>query len=198
MRTTEPFATAYRLLGAHLIGRGVTVRITEVEAYDGANDPGSHAFRGRTPRNEIMFGPAGHLYCYFSYGMHTCCNYVCGPEGRAAAVLLRAGEVIDGVEPARERRHTSTDRNLARGPACLTQALGIVLGDNGTALHDTGSAVRVEWRDPLPGTSIRSGPRVGVSGPGGDGAAYPWRFWIDGDPTVSAYRAAKPRRRPAT
>lgn len=197
MPTTEPFDTAHRLLGAHLIGRGVTVRITEVEAYDGANDPGSHAFRGRTPRNDVMFGPAGHLYCYFSYGMHTCCNYVCGPEGRAAAVLLRAGEVIDGVELARERRRTKSDQNLARGPACLTQALGIELGDNGMALHDEGSPVRVEWSDRLPRNTIRSGPRVGVGGPGGDGTSYPWRFWIDGDPTVSAYRAAKPRRRPS-
>lgn len=195
MRATEPFATARRLLGAHLIGRDVTVRITEVEAYDGANDPGSHAFRGRTPRNEVMFGPAGQLYCYFSYGMHTCCNYVCGPDGRAAAVLLRAGEVLDGIALARERRHTSKDQNLARGPACLTQALGIALSDNGTALHEDDSPVRVQWDHPVPQASIRSGPRVGVSGPGGDGASYPWRFWIDGDPTVSAYRAAKPRRR---
>lgn len=195
MPAAEPFASAHRLLGAHLIGRGVTARITEVEAYDGANDPGSHAFRGRTPRNEIMFGPAGYLYCYFSYGMHTCCNYVCGAEGSAAAVLLRAGEVIEGIELARERRKVAADRNLARGPACLTQALGIELGDNGTALHEDDSQVRVAWADPLPETSIRSGPRVGVGGPGGDGASYPWRFWIDGDPTVSAYRAAKPRRR---
>ncbi|GGB42403.1 putative 3-methyladenine DNA glycosylase [Flexivirga endophytica] len=195
MPITEPFATAHRLLGAHLIGRGVTARITEVEAYDGANDPGSHAFRGRTPRNEVMFGPAGHLYCYFSYGMHVCCNYVCGPDGRSAAVLLRAAEILDGIELARERRGGAPDRNLGRGPACLTQALGIRLSDNGTALHDDDSAVRVEWRDRVPATSINSGPRVGVSGAGGDAVAYPWRFWIDGDPTVSAYRAAKPRRR---
>lgn len=198
MRTTEPFATAHRLLGAQLIGRGVTARITEVEAYDGANDPGSHAFRGRTPRNDVMFGPPGHLYCYFSYGMHTCCNYVCGPEGRASAVLLRAGEVIEGAELARERRHTSTDRNLARGPACLTQALGIALDDNGLALHEADSPIRLQWSEPLPEAAIRSGPRVGVGGPGGDGATYPWRFWIGGDPTVSAYRAAKPRRRTST
>jgi DNA-3-methyladenine glycosylase len=198
MPTTEPFATAHRLLGAHLIGRGVTVRLTEVEAYAGEIDPGSHAFRGRTPRNEIMFGPAGHLYCYFSYGMHTCCNYDCGPEGKAAAVLLRAGEVVDGLELARERRGTATDRNLARGPACLTQALGIVLADNGTDLHAESSPVRVEWQDALAPDVIRSGPRVGVSGPGGDAESYPWRFWIDGDPTVSAYRPSKPRRRRPT
>ena len=197
MPTTEPFSTAHRLLGAHLVGRGVTARLTEVEAYAGQRDPGSHAFRGPTPRNEVMFGPAGHLYCYFSYGMHICCNYVCGPDGTAAAVLLRAGEIVDGIKLARERRGAVPDRNLGRGPACLTQALGIILSDNGTALHDPSSPVRVEFQDPLPDASIRSGPRVGVSGPGGDGATYPWRFWIAGDPTVSPYRAAKPRRRGA-
>lgn len=196
MRTTEPIATAHRLLGAQLIGRDVTLRITEVEAYDGANDPGSHAFRGRTPRNEIMFGPPGFLYCYFTYGMHTCCNYVCGEEGRAAAVLLRAGEVVEGVELARARRNGAADRDLARGPARLTKAAGISLGDNGITLHDDHSPVQVRWSEPLPVSAIQSGPRVGVSGPGGDGTSYPWRFWIDGDPTVSPYRAAKPRRRP--
>lgn len=195
MHAIDPFRTARRLLGAHLIGRGVTVRLTEVEAYAGERDPGSHAFRGRTPRNEVMFGPAGHLYCYFSYGMHTCCNYVCGPDGEAAAVLLRAGEVIDGIELARERRRTTVDRSLARGPACLTQALGIELSDKGVDLHKDGSPVQVVWQDALAADVIRTGPRVGVSGPGGDGGAYPWRFWIDGDPTVSAYRPAKPRRR---
>lgn len=198
MDATDPFETARRLLGAHLIGRGVTVRLTEVEAYAGERDPGSHAFRGRTARNEVMFGPAGHLYCYFSYGMHTCCNYVCGPDGEAAAVLLRAGEVIDGIGLARERRHTTVDRSLARGPACLTQALGIELSDKGVDLHASGSAVRVEWQAALPSDVIRTGPRVGVSGAGGDGDTYPWRFWVDGDPTVSAYRPAKPRRRPRT
>lgn len=194
MNTTDPLETARRLLGAHLVGRGVTVRLTEVEAYAGERDPGSHAFRGRTPRTEVMFGPPGHLYCYFSYGMHTCCNYVCGPDGEAAAVLLRAGEVIDGAEAARERRRTTKDKTLARGPACLTQALGITLADKGVDLHAPASALRVEWQNPVSPEAIRCGPRVGVSGPGGDGETYPWRYWIDGDPTVSAYRAAKPRR----
>ncbi|WP_446665780.1 DNA-3-methyladenine glycosylase [Flexivirga sp. B27] len=195
MRTTEPFRTAHALLGSRLVGRGVAIRVTEVEAYAGERDPGSHAFRGRTPRTEIMFGPAGHLYCYFSYGMHVCCNYVCGPDGTAAAVLLRAGEVVEGIDLARERRGSAPDRNLARGPACLTRALGIGLDDNGVDLHDGTSAVQVQWGEPVPAALIRSGPRVGVSGPGGDGETYPWRFWIDGDPTVSAYRSAKPRRR---
>src|SRR5690606_16906565 len=105
------------LLGAHLTGRGVTVRLTEVEAYLGEADPGSHAFRGLTPRTRTMFGEPGHLYVYFSYGMHVCANVVCSPEGTASAVLLRAGEVVDGLELARERRPTAkSDADLARGP----------------------------------------------------------------------------------
>ena len=104
------------------------MRLTEVEAYDGPDDPGSHAFRGRTPRNAVMFGPPGFLYVYFTYGMHYCCNVVCGPEGTPSAVLLRAGEVVAGVETARGRRPRSTDRDLARGPARLCQALDIGAG----------------------------------------------------------------------
>ncbi|WP_246242460.1 DNA-3-methyladenine glycosylase [Flexivirga aerilata] len=197
MSAADSRTTARRLLGAHLTGRGVTLRITEVEAYAGEADPGSHAFRGRTPRNEVMFGPPGHLYCYFTYGMHTCCNYVCTAPGEAGAVLIRAGEVIDGAELARERRHTDKDRELARGPARLTVALGITLADNGVDLHAQGAPVRLHWQEPVAQELVRTGPRVGVSGPGGDGETYPWRFWIDGDPTVSPYRPAKPRRRRA-
>ena len=99
---------APRLLGAVLRHEGVAVRITEVEAYDGAHDPGSHAYRGPTRRNQVMFGPPGHLYTYFTYGMHHCANVVCGPEGRASAVLLRAGEIVDGLELARSRRGSSS------------------------------------------------------------------------------------------
>src|SRR5215217_2588813 len=116
---------APRLLGAVLRHDGVALRLTELEAYDGAHDPGSHAFRGQTPRNTVMFGPAGHLYTYFTYGMHHCANVVCGPEGTASAVLLRAGEVVDGLELARARRGSSPDRDLARGPARLCKALGL-------------------------------------------------------------------------
>lgn len=185
---------AARLLGATLHGRGVSVQLTEVEAYAGEDDPGSHAFRGRTPRTEVMFGPAGRLYVYLSYGMHVCANYVCGPDGTAAAVLLRAGTVVDGIDLARRRRPGSSDRDLARGPARLTSALGIGLDDYGLDLHDPSSPVRVEPADVLPDDVVRRGPRVGVSGAGG-GPKYPWRLWIDGEPTVSAYRPAKPRRR---
>ena len=115
---------APRLLGAVLRHGDVAVRLTEVEAYDGPNDPGSHAYRGRTPRNAVMFGEPGHLYVYFTYGMHHCCNVVTGPVGTPSAVLLRAGEVVAGAEIARSRRNSSSDRDLARGPARLCQALG--------------------------------------------------------------------------
>jgi DNA-3-methyladenine glycosylase len=181
------------LLGARLVGRGVVLRITEVEAYDGPNDPGSHAYRGRTRRNEVMFGAEGHLYCYFTYGMHTCCNYVCGPPGRPSAVLLRAAEVIEGAELARERRRHCTDRDLARGPARLTVAAGITLADNGIDLRDPASEIRLEAGLAVPEECIHQGPRVGVSGPGGDGETFPWRFWIAAERTVSVYRPAKPR-----
>ncbi|MES1169095.1 MAG: DNA-3-methyladenine glycosylase [Leifsonia sp.] len=178
---------APRLLGALIHGRGVTVRLTEVEAYLGELDPGSHAFRGPTRRNAVMYGPPGHLYTYFTYGMHVCANVVCSPEGTASAVLLRAGEVVDGIDIARRRRTTSKrDVDLARGPARLCVALGITLDDDGDDLaHEP---IRLEaTHSPAPATLIRTGPRVGVSGPGGSDE-YPWRFWIDGDPTVSPYK----------
>ena len=200
-RLTHPFferpvlQVAPDLLGAHVSHRGVTIRLTEVEAYDGPNDPGSHAYRGLTPRTGVMFGPPGGLYVYFSYGMHWCANLVCGVEGTASAVLLRAGEVVDGLELARDRRGGITDRDLARGPARLAQALGLSREQNGLDVTACDSPFAV--RRPGPATEaglVRSGPRVGVSGAGGDAAQYPWRFWLEGEPTVSAYRVAKPRR----
>lgn len=182
------------LLGARLTVRSpegtVAVRLTEVEAYEGNRDPGSHAFRGRTPRTEVMFGPAGRLYIYFTYGMHWCCNLVCGPEGRASAVLLRAGEVIEGIEIARARRVAAKrDVDLARGPARMAQALGLDGADNGREL-DTGREpdARVWLETATSAAQVRTGPRVGVSGPGGDGEQFPWRFWLPDEPTVSVYR----------
>jgi DNA-3-methyladenine glycosylase len=173
-------------------GRGASLRITEVEAYLGEQDPGSHAFRGPTRRNRVMYGPAGHLYVYFTYGMHVCANVVCGSEGEATGVLLRAGEVISGVEAARERRLTSkADADLARGPARLCVALGITLGDDGVDL-DTGPIRLEPPRHPV--ASFATGPRTGVSGEGGTDA-YPWRFWIPGDPTVSPYKRWAPKKR---
>lgn len=173
---------APRLLGARFAHGGVTLSLTEVEAYDGPNDPGSHAHRGRTKRNEVMFGPPGHLYVYFTYGMHHCCNVSCGPEGEASALLLRAGEVVDGVELARARRPGSTDRDLARGPARLCKAMGIDRDDNGLDLGDS-------LRAGVPPDDISTGPRVGLR----LAPDRPWRFWVTGDPTVSRYVAAKPR-----
>jgi DNA-3-methyladenine glycosylase len=180
------------LLGCVLRANGVGIRLTEVEAYAGEADAGSHAFRGRTPRTEVMFGPPGRAYVYFTYGMHWCMNVVCGPDGTASAVLLRAGEVIEGVEVARERRARSKDRDLARGPARLTQALAVDGSYGGVDLLDPSSALRLTSGEPVDATLISKGPRVGV---GGAGAETPWRFWLSGDPTVSVYRPAVPRRR---
>jgi DNA-3-methyladenine glycosylase len=178
---------APRLLGAVLRHGGVAVRLTEVEAYDGANDPGSHAFRGPTRRNEVMFGPAGHLYVYFTYGMHHCANIVCGREGAASAVLMRAGEVVDGLDRARTRRGGQPDRDLARGPARLCSALGLDLTRNGLDLS-TGA---LTLGSPIGSGRISTGPRVGLR----HAAERPWRFWLTDDPTVSRYVAAKPRPR---
>jgi DNA-3-methyladenine glycosylase len=173
----------------------VAVRLTEVEAYEGGEDPGSHAFRGQTPRNAVMFGPAGHLYVYFSYGMHWCINVVCGAPGRASAVLLRAGEVVAGHDLARARRPAArTDRDLARGPARLASALGVTGADDGVDLCAEGSPLVMRHGCPPDAEAIRQGPRVGVSGPGGDADVHPWRFWIEGEPTVSTYRAGRPRK----
>jgi DNA-3-methyladenine glycosylase len=172
---------APELLGAVLRHGEVAVRLTEVEAYDGANDPASHAFRGPTPRNAIMFGPPGHLYVYFSYGMHWAANIICGPAGVASGVLLRAGEVVEGLELARSRRGRASDRDLARGPGRLTQALGLRAEHKGTYLLD-GGQVRLEPGSPP--DSIMSGPRVGVSVE----ANRPWRFWVAGSRFVSDYK----------
>jgi DNA-3-methyladenine glycosylase len=184
---------APRLLGAELRhasdAGSVALRLTEVEAYDGANDAGSHAYRGRTPRTTIMFGPAGYLYCYFTYGMHVCANVVTGVEGAASAVLLRAGEVIEGIELARDRRPGASDRDLARGPARLCKALGIQLADNGNDLV-TGP-VRLRLGEPVP--QVSTGPRVGLRGD----PDLPWRFWVTGERSVSAYRPAVSRPRGA-
>lgn len=186
---------APRLLGSLLTvasseGR-VTLRITELEAYHGAEDPGSHAFRGRTARNAVMFGPAGHLYTYFTYGMHTCANIVAGVEGEASGCLIRAGEVVEGLELARARRTTSrSDADLARGPGRVCVALGITLADGGADLSN--SRIRLTLGDAV--ERVERGPRTGVSGPGGS-EEFPWRFWIPGDPTVSPYKRHVPKVR---
>ena len=172
----------------------VAVRITEVEAYLGEADPGSHAFRGQSARNSTMFGPAGHLYVYFTYGMHYCANVVCGEAGQATGLLLRAGEIIDGHETAARRRNQpKSPLDLARGPARLAQALGIDRALNGADVF--AAPLRLELPpEPVPEERISRGPRVGVSGEGG-GEAYPWRFWLTGEPSVSKYRPAVQRTR---
>ncbi|MFF6807972.1 DNA-3-methyladenine glycosylase [Streptomyces sp. NPDC012616] len=174
----------------------ITLRLTEVEAYDGPNDPGSHAYRGPTTRNSVMFGPPGHVYVYFTYGMWHCMNLVCGPEGRASAVLLRAGEIVEGAEAARKRRLSArNDKELAKGPARLATALGVDRTLDGTDACASGDTpLRILAGAPVPSEQVRSGPRTGVSG---DGAVHPWRYWVADDPTVSPYRAHAPRRRPS-
>lgn len=180
----HPTNAARALLGATLHGRGVSVRIVEVEVYCGEQDPASHAYRGRSLRNAVMFGPAGHLYAYFVYGMHTCVNVSTGPDGVASAVLLRAGEVLSGAEVATGRRPTSRrTADLARGPANLALALGVTLADSGIDLL-AGADVRLELDESV--VEVAVGPRVGVSA----AADVPWRFWVPGSPAVSAYRRA--------
>jgi DNA-3-methyladenine glycosylase len=172
------------LLGCVLEGHGVQVRLTEVEAYSGEGlDPASHAHRGPTARNTLMFGPPGFLYVYFTYGMHWCANVVTGPEGRASAVLLRAGEVVGGLDVARARRPRATDRELCRGPARLAKALALDREALGLNLLDPASPVRLLPRSG-PRPVVSSGPRVGIT----VGTQTPWRFWVEGDPTVSSYK----------
>jgi DNA-3-methyladenine glycosylase len=198
----------------------VAVALAEVEAYAGESDPASHAFRGRTTRTAVMFGPPGHAYVYFTYGMHFCVNLVCQPDGQASAVLLRAGRVIDGMplasarrfgavspdgavspaspdgaggRPARRRspRAAARELDLARGPARLCEALGIDRAQNGADAVSPASPLRMfAPLTPVPAADISHGPRVGVS----QAADVAWRFWITGEPAVSPYRAYVPRR----
>jgi DNA-3-methyladenine glycosylase len=188
----SPLLVAPDLLGSLLSVGDVTLRITEVEAYLGVGeDPGSHSFRGQTARNATMFGDAGHLYVYFTYGMHTCANVVCSPAGESGGVLLRAGQIVEGLDVARTRRTTSrSDVDLAQGPGRLTVALGIAMSDDGVDLES--GRIQLDVAAPLDPALISSGPRTGVAGPGG-GAEYPFRYWITGDPTVSRYKAAVAR-----
>ncbi|HWG25330.1 DNA-3-methyladenine glycosylase [Actinospica sp.] len=186
---------APELLGCLLTARSregsVTIRITEVEAYAGARDPASHAYRGRTARNAVMFGPPGHAYVYFIYGMHYAVNTVCMPEGTGEGVLIRAGEVVDGLVLARARRVASrVDADLARGPGRLATALGLTRELDGSDLCAPRGPLTLELGKPVDGALIRSGPRVGVS----RAADVPWRFHVHGDPTVSPYRRAKPAK----
>jgi DNA-3-methyladenine glycosylase len=183
----DPVAAAQRLLGATLVCRGVRAFIVEVEAYGGVPDgpwpdASAHSYRGLSGRNAVMFGPPGYLYTYRSHGIHVCANVSCGPDGVAAAVLLRAAAIEDGADVARARRgELVRAAALARGPGNLCSALGITMADNGIDLFDPVSPVALELDAPM--TAV-SGPRVGVS----QAADRPWRFWLAGRPEVSAYR----------
>lgn len=186
----EPVTAAHRLLGAVLWSGRVAVRIVEVEAYGGDpsgpwHDPAAHSSRGRTKRNAVMFGPPGLLYVYLSYGMHTCVNVTSGPDGLASAVLIRSGEVVAGLDLARERRGAArVDENLAKGPGNLGSALGIRLEHYGTPLLDPQSPIRLELSEPVDRSLIAVGPRVGVS----TAADRPWRLSLPSSRAVSAYR----------
>lgn len=186
---------ARRLLGCELAAdtpQGeVRVRLVEVEAYRGADDPGSHCYRGKTPRNEVMWGPAGRLYVYFVYGMHFCANVVCLRDGVAGAVLLRAGEVLSDTGAAHARRPTARGRDaeLARGPARLCALLGLDRENNGADVLDPASPVRLSAGGAVSDGDVRSGPRVGVAA----GQERPWRFWVAGSRAVTPYKAGRAR-----
>jgi DNA-3-methyladenine glycosylase len=179
----RPLTVAPWLLNKVLVHGERAGRIVEVEAYHGANDAASHAYRGRTPRTAVMFGPAGFLYVYFTYGMHWCANVVCGPDGEAAAALIRALEPLRGLQQMRALRPAARrDADLCNGPAKLCQALGISGADNGTDLlvARTGSVRLVDDGTPPPKRPGR-GRRIGIK----EAIDKRWRFWVPGSPYVS-------------
>jgi DNA-3-methyladenine glycosylase len=190
----SPVAVAPWLLNKVLARGERAGRIVEVEAYHGANDAASHAYRGLTPRTAIMFGPPGFLYVYFTYGMHWCANVICGPEGQAAGVLIRALDPIAGLEQMREARPAArVERDLCNGPAKLCQALGITGADNGADLladrprsgsaSETGGLVRLLDDGTPPPRRPGRGTRIGIKVATGKR----WRFWVPGNPSVSRF-----------
>jgi DNA-3-methyladenine glycosylase len=189
---------APELLGHVLVrllpdGTRLAARLVEVEAYE-PDDPGSHAFRGKTPRNEVMFGVPGHLYVYFTYGMHFCMNAVTRRAGEGSAVLLRAGEPLEGLEEMRGRRARERPTDLCSGPGRFTQSLGIARPENGVDLV-RGDVVWIE-RGTSPIATVGNGIRVGVHD-----TSRSWRYWVEGSPFVSKGRPGPPspkRRRPAS
>ena len=186
------------LLGKVILRRSaeglVSGRIVETEAYLAEADSACHSYQGVNRKNATMFGPPGRAYVYFTYGMHWCLNVVTSPPGTGAAVLVRSGEVVQGVETARRRRSRSdgrvpADRDLARGPARLTRVLAVTGEHDGLDLLDPASPLRLHLGT-SGGARVAAGPRVGVSAARG----RPWRFWLADEPAVSAYRAGGRRR----
>ena len=173
----DPRLVAPELLGKVLRHGNVSARIVEVEAYCGAEDPGSHAFRGMTRRNSTMFGPAGGLYVYFTYGMHWCANAVCGEEGQGVAVLLRAAEPLTGLDLMRARRPSArTDRDLCRGPARLCQAFGLDGSYDGADLVAADRAITIVDDGTPPPDDPAVTTRIGLTA----GADLPWRWCVPG------------------
>jgi DNA-3-methyladenine glycosylase len=191
----SPRVVARDLLGRVLVrdtadGR-VAGRIVEVEAYDGANDPASHAFRGETARNRVMFGPPGHAYVYFTYGMHYCMNVVTGPAGRASAVLVRALEPIEGLQLMRRRRGLEeagekADGRLTRGPGCVAQALDLTRADDGIDLT-RGPLWIADTVSNRGGRRVVATPRIGIR----HATDLPWRYVLAGHPCVSGPRRSR-------
>jgi DNA-3-methyladenine glycosylase len=190
----DPVDVAPLLLNKVIVHDETAGRIVEVEAYRGEDDPASHAFRGLTERNRVMFGRPGLLYVYFTYGMHYCCNVVCWPEGRAGAVLVRALAPIDGLAVMRHRRpRAMSDRELCSGPARLCQALSLDRRANGLDLLDPSSPVRLldDGVASPTGDSLGRSARIGLNS--ALQAHEPWRFFVRGDPNLS--RRAAPALR---
>lgn len=186
------------LLGCELSHAGVTVRITETEAYRGGHDPASQVLARQTTHNAPVFGAAGHLFVYFTYGHHWMPCIVTGRVGEPDVVLLRAGEVVAGEALVRSRRGDVRKRDWCRGPGRLAQAVALTGAHSGLDLCHPAVGSPIDLvvtapTHPVAAAAVLTGPRVGVRGPGGDGEHYPWRFWLVGEPSVSPYRAASPR-----
>ena len=195
----DTLSVARDLLGQRLVrlvhGDKLVGRIVEVEAYVGQDDEACHAWRGRTARNAVMFGPPGHAYVYFVYGMHHCVNAVTEPEGAAAAVLIRALEPLHGLEVMRRHRKGRQGVELTNGPAKLCYALDIDRDLNGTDLV-SGQALWIERDRAVADARVASGPRIGVRG---DERALtvPWRLWIRDHPYVSRTGSTEDQRQEA-
>lgn len=188
------------LLGCLVTDGVLTVRLVEVEAYTGGDDPASHSFRGRTPRNAPMWGPPGRLYVYFTYGMHWCMNVVCGPGDLPTAVLLRAAEVVGGESGQAEaalRRPEVRPVDRGKGPGRLARLMNITGVDNGIDLTLGRPPLAVLAGPPVAEVDVRTGPRVGLNPKLGDAFHCPWRWWVADSPAVSSYRGGRSRPRKA-